>query len=164
MRNTIETILKIVFLCLATTAVVRCKNAIQVDTLKVLLGDRLSFDCPQPNPTWFFRSRETDREDIIVTRYGVINVDYKNRISCSGSGLVSHKTITLNKADFDNDGIYTCLYTISTNNNDYDSTVSNQDQQQQVLMIQQRHAFNVSVYSESDKSSIFLLIYHFKSF
>jgi hypothetical protein len=117
-------------------------DAMRFESSKVLVGGRISLECPQSDPTWFFRGRDSDRENIVVTRYGVVNVDYKNRIFCDS--VLNHKLIMVNKADFDDEGTYTCLYTISSENES-----ENSRDVEQVFTLQQRHAFNVSVYSES---------------
>jgi hypothetical protein len=107
---------------------------IQYEAYKALAGETVRLECPEPNPTWFFRranlanSRnaahdyydETARaqkegngaEDLIVTRHGVINADYKYKIMCHVT--LKHKVIVVNNVDFEDEGLYTCLYNLPT--------------------------------------------------
>jgi hypothetical protein len=104
---------------------------IQYESYKALAGETVRLECPQPNPTWFFRRALTSSqdkagagefedanknkegaEDLIVTRHGVINADYKYKIMCHVT--LKHKVIVINNVDFEDEGLYTCLYTLST--------------------------------------------------
>lgn len=111
---------------------------------KALLGETVRLECPQPNPTWFFRksasSTSSTAEDLIVTRHGVINVDYKYKIMCHVS--LKHKVIIVNNVEFDDEGLYTCLYSLPVANVDGDEYAH-----AQASSVQYRHVFNVTVYS-----------------
>lgn len=120
-------------------------------------------ECPQPNPTWFFRrvnnnnllnrlTTDTSKgsEDLIVTRHGIINADYKYKIMCHMT--LKHKVIIVNNIDFDEEGLYTCLYTLPSetqSNSFYPKTndLISSDNFNANLM-QYRHVFNVTVYSK----------------
>ena len=82
---------------------------IKYETYKALAGETVRLECPQPNPTWFFRKASDSTEDLIVTRHGIINADYKYKIMCHMT--LKHKVIIINNIDFDEEGLYTCLYT-----------------------------------------------------
>lgn len=89
-------------------------------------------------------------EDIIVTRHGIINADYKYKIMCHMT--LKHKVIIINNIEFDEEGVYTCLYTLPNNNNDLVSnnmiTSSNDNTNFNSNLMQYRHVFNVTVYSK----------------
>ena len=116
---------------------------IQFEVYKALIGETVRLECPQPNPTWFFRkasSSAANQEDLIVTRHGVINVDYKYKIMCHMS--LKHKVIIVNNVEFEDEGLYTCLYTLPTAADDEYNQIATSS-------VQYRHVFNVTVYSES---------------
>ncbi len=88
-------------------------------------------------------------EDIIVTRHGIINADYKYKIMCHMT--LKHKVIIINNIEFDEEGVYTCLYTLP--NNDLIAsnnllTSSNDNPNFNANSMQYRHVFNVTVYSK----------------
>lgn len=144
---------------------------IQYETYKALAGETVRLECPQPNPTWFFRRANSDgslnsgTEDLIVTRHGIINADYKYKIMCHMT--LKHKVIIINNIDFDEEGLYTCLYTqplevvpksniqtlssssyYSNNNNEINEPSVNQGFDSNPNPIQYRYVFNVTVYSK----------------
>ena len=110
------------------------------ESVKVLIGDTLSIECPQSNATWFYRSVKNKNEDLIVTRHGIVNAEYKRKITMHP--ILKHKIIFISKVEADDDGVYSCLYTKSMQNNfnDYDDEI--------IPIIQERRSFNVSVYSK----------------
>ena len=136
---------------------------IKFEAYKALAGETIRLECPQPNPTWFFRRLKGGDstaaavdvgggvgEDLIVTRHGIINADYKYKIMCHIT--LKHKVIIINNIDFDEEGLYTCLYTqpqssdqFYANNNDgllkTNELVTNNN-------LQYRYVFNVTVYSK----------------
>jgi len=109
------------------------------ENYKALKGETVRLECPQPDPTWFFRSSDREIEDLIVTRHGIINVDYKYKITCHP--VVKHQTISINKIDIEDEGIYSCLYT-STN-----SPKPSSENDGEIIAVQHRLNFNVSVYT-----------------
>lgn len=130
---------------------------LQYELYKALIGETVRLECPQPNPTWFFRrsssssssgsigsgisspsSSNNNLEDLIVTRHGVINADYKYKIMCHMT--LKHKVIIVNNVEFEDEGLYTCLYTLPASL-DADGTGSSSS-------VQYRYVFNVTVYSE----------------
>lgn len=114
-------------------------NEYQIEAYKILAGETLRLECPQSNPTWFYRNPETNIEDLIVTRHGIINVEYKHKITSHAT--LKHKIIFINKVNVEDDGIYSCLYTknmLTSNDNADDGMTS----------LQQRFTFNVTVYSK----------------
>ncbi|CAF0732571.1 unnamed protein product [Brachionus calyciflorus] len=122
---------------------------IQFELYKALLGETVRLECPQPNPTWFFRHISSDDtstnnnvENIIVTRHGIINSDYKYKIMCHMT--LKHKVIIINNIDFDEEGLYTCLYTIPS---DQSSKVGQLNADSTTNPIQFRYVFNVTVYT-----------------
>jgi hypothetical protein len=122
------------------------------ETVKVLLGDTLSIECPQVNATWFYRSLKNKNEDLIVTRHGIVNAEYKRKITMHP--ILKHKIIFISKVEADDDGVYSCLYTKSMQNsfNDYDDIVP---------IIQERRSFNITVYSELIRENLKFLYYIF---
>ena len=152
---------------------------IQHESYKALAGETVRLECPQPNPTWFFRrtSRDTSGddgsvgsvEDLIVTRHGIINADYKYKIMCHVT--LKHKVIVINSIDFEDEGLYTCLYTmpVEANRAALGKSFASLNSELTSLLIsggsggdsnpiQYRHVFNVSVYSKC-----LLLIYYYFS-
>lgn len=123
-----------------------------VESIKVLIGDQLRIECPQMNPTWFYRRVSRKNEDLVVTRHGVINVEYKQKITTHP--LLKHKIIFINKIDADDDGVYSCLYTKSMQN-----SFNNYGDESMMPIIQERYSFNVSVYSKFLRFSIFKFIF-----
>jgi hypothetical protein len=148
-----------------------------IESHKALLGETIRLECPQPNPTWFFRRVSLDSsgsnskyfsgassssanknaaEDIIVTRHGIINADYKYKIMCHMT--LKHKVIIVSNIDMDDEGLYTCLYTMPVGSVDggeagvqADGSVNN--------LAQYRYVFNVTVYSTSIFCFSFLFPY-----
>lgn len=127
------------------------QSRIQFELYKALVGETVRLECPQPNPTWFFRkasSPASNQEDLIVTRHGVVNVDYKYKIMSHLSP--KHKVIIINNVEFDDEGLYTCLYTLPLA-----GSMLGTDPDSDFMMgsapiassVQYRHVFNVSVYS-----------------
>ena len=136
---------------------------IKFEAYKALAGETIRLECPQPNPTWFFRRLKGGDsataaadlgggagEDLIVTRHGIINADYKYKIMCHIT--LKHKVIIINNIDFDEEGLYTCLYTqppssdqFYANNNEgllkTNELATNNN-------LQYRYVFNVTVYSK----------------
>lgn len=134
---------------------------------------KVRLECPQPNPTWFYRRLNQDQtlnkqpadnskidgtEDLIVTRHGIINADYKYKIMCHMS--LKHKVIIINNIEFEDEGLYTCLYTLPTDilassfygkNNDMENNFNGN-------LIQYRHVFNVTVYSNIKIFYFFFII------
>jgi hypothetical protein len=104
---------------------------------KVLVGETLSLECSQNSPTWFFRSLETNIEELIVTRHGIVNVEFKNKIT--SHPILRHKILFINKINFNDDGLYSCLYT---------KILQNSLTNEIVPVLQDRQIFNVSVYSK----------------
>jgi hypothetical protein len=130
-------------------------NVQNSESIKIQTGEKLVLECPQSNPTWFYQSRDIDTEDLIVTRHGVVNVDYKHKLTCSNS-IAKHKIISINKVDIEDEGIYTCLYTISSSDDSVDNVDGYEEENidlKESYAIQQRYIFNVTVYSKL--SSIF---------
>lgn len=126
------------------------KPKIEYELYKALVGETVRLECPQSNPTWFFRkfsdsSSINNVEDIIVTRHGIINSDYKYKIMCHMT--LKHKVILINNIDFGEEGLYTCLYTLPS------ESISKTDQS--TNLVQFRYVFNVTVYSNI--INIFLL-------
>lgn len=111
---------------------------IRHEAYKALSGETVRLECPQPNPTWFYRRLNNNVEDLIVTRHGIINADYKYKIMCHVT--LKHQVIIINSIDFDEEGLYTCLYTDSSES----SALSNDEMQSPK---QYRHVFNVTVYT-----------------
>ena len=153
---------------------------IQYESYKALVGETVRLECPQPNPTWFYRkfnnnpadllnnNNNNEAEDLIVTRHGIINADYKYKIMCHLT--LKHKVIIINNIDFDEEGLYTCLYTMPTSvassdgkppslssyySNNGDSNFYSNDGTGNP--VQYRYVFNVTVYSKF--ISLFLIIY-----
>lgn len=128
---------------------------IRFEPYKALAGETIRLECPQPNPTWFFRrqkSGDTERnfniggpgEDLIVTRHGIVNADYKYKIMCHMT--LKHKVIIINNVGFDEEGLYTCLYTQPESvyyNGNAGLMASNDNSVRQY-----RYVFNVTVYSK----------------
>lgn len=124
-------------------------SRIQFENYKAIVGETVRLECPQPNPTWFFRRMNSEEpnantvEDLIVTRHGIINGDYKYKIMCHMT--LKHKVIIINNIDFEEEGLYTCLYTlpneVSSNSILTSDSAINQP-------IQYRYVFNVTVYSK----------------
>lgn len=120
---------------------------IQHEAYKAIVGETVRLECPQPSPTWFFRN-QMGVEDLIVTRHGIINGDYKYKIMCHMT--LKHKVIIINNIDFDEEGLYTCLYTLpsaelaskSLSNEASDLNTVNPN------TVQYRYVFNVTVYSK----------------
>ena len=72
----------------------------QFENFKASFGETIRLECPQPNPTWFFRrtsnddsnrgfgsfpdtnSQDLPSEEIIVTRHGVVTAAHKYKIMC----------------------------------------------------------------------------------
>ena len=141
---------------------------IRHETYKALLGETVRLECPQPNPTWFFRKRNSEDnkdsnvEDLIVTRHGIINADYKYKIMCHVT--LKHQVIIINNIDFDEEGLYTCLYTLPSLvgaespfiSNSFDMNNRNDDAYEEKsessssssMPTQYRYVFNVTVYSK----------------
>jgi hypothetical protein len=146
---------------------------IQYESYKALVGETVRLECPQPNPTWFYRhvSNSADQssnsndgaEDLIVTRHGIINADYKYKIMCHLT--LKHKVIIINNIDFEEEGLYTCLYTMPTQNTDlsykppslstyYSNSGANSgdagffSNDGTSNPVQYRYVFNVTVYSK----------------
>jgi len=157
------------------------KPRIKYETYKALVGETVRLECPQPNPTWFFRrtassenvnmNNNNNKEDLIVTRHGIINADYKYKIMCHIS--LKHKVIIINNIDFEEEGLYTCLYTLPIEQSKSIASLANtnymvEDELSDVLnTVQYRHVFNVTVYSKSYLRIIiclleFLLSFRFK--
>lgn len=109
------------------------------ENFKALKGETVRLECPQPDPTWFFRSSDREIEDLIVTRHGIINVDYKYKITCHP--VLKHQTISINKVDIEDEGIYSCLYTSTA------PSKSSNENDGEIIAVQHRLNFNVSVYS-----------------
>ncbi|RNA23809.1 hypothetical protein BpHYR1_036191 [Brachionus plicatilis] len=119
---------------------------IQYELYKALVGETVRLECPQPNPTWFFRrfsdsSSSNNVEDIIVTRHGIINSDYKYKIMCHMT--LKHKVILINNIDFGEEGLYTCLYTLPPNTNSKTNSLDDM----LTNPVQFRYVFNVTVYT-----------------
>ena len=143
---------------------------IKYETYKALVGETVRLECPQPNPTWFFRRTASsdnaninnNKEDLIVTRHGIINADYKYKIMCHIS--LKHKVIIINNIDFEEEGLYTCLYTMPIEQTKSIASLANtnymvEDELSDVLnTVQYRHVFNVTVYSKNYLCNIFLLV------
>lgn len=126
------------------TQILNLQSRIQHESYKALIGETVRLECPQSNPTWFFRkfsesSTVDNIDDIIVTRYGIINSEYKYKIMCHMT--LKHKVILINNIDFDEEGLYTCLYTLPPDS--ISRTLTHQLKNQ----IQFRYVFNVTVYS-----------------
>jgi hypothetical protein len=152
---------------------------IRHETYKALLGETVRLECPQPNPTWFFRrsrhqkqngdstssttnNKNNDNvEDLIVTRHGIINADYKYKIMCHVT--LKHQVIIINNIDFDEEGLYTCLYTQSPppssllsnsftladgDNENNDQDYNGESRSSNSMPTQYRYVFNVTVYSK----------------
>lgn len=132
---------------------------IRHETYKALLGETVRLECPQPNPTWFFRKRnsddnkDSDVEDLIVTRHGIINADYKYKIMCHVT--LKHQVIIINNIDFEEEGLYTCLYTLPSLNAADSPFISNRNEDgdddeksSSSMPTQYRYVFNVTVYSK----------------
>lgn len=140
-------------------------SRIHYESYKALLGETVRLECPQMNPTWFFRrvnsqqasadghltaasgasdsqTGYSNQEDLIVTRHGVINADYKYKIMCHMS--LKHKVIIVNNIEFDDEGLYTCLYTQPISSDLAGSDSINAD----TNPVQFRYVFNVTVYSK----------------
>jgi hypothetical protein len=122
-------------------------SRIHYEHFKALVGETVRLECPQPNPTWFFRRANRDSpivndgsgtEDLIVTRHGIINADYKYKIMCHVT--LKHKVIVVNNIEFEDEGLYTCLYTIPNEKGSEYLENSNP--------VQYRFVFNVTVYSK----------------
>lgn len=147
------------------------KPRIKYETYKALVGETVRLECPQPNPTWFFRrtsnsdngnmNNNNNKEDLIVTRHGIINADYKYKIMCHIS--LKHKVIIINNIDFEEEGLYTCLYTMPIEQSKSITSLANtnymvEDELSDVLnTVQYRHVFNVTVYSKCYLCIIYLL-------
>jgi len=151
---------------------------IRHETYKALLGETVRLECPQPNPTWFFRRSRHQKqngdssttnnndnvEDLIVTRHGIINADYKYKIMCHVT--LKHQVIIINNIDFDEEGLYTCLYTQSPppssllansfinlsdgDNENNDQDYNGESRSSNSMPAQYRYVFNVTVYSKRD--------------
>ena len=131
-------------------------SRIKVENYKAMVGETVRFECPQPNPTWFFRRVNNDDanrskngvastvEELIVTRYGIINAEYKYKIMCHST--LKHKVIIINNVEFDDEGLYTCLYTQPQNGGDV--VVSASEAAGSNNMAQFRYVFNLTVYSK----------------
>ena len=124
---------------------------IRYETYKALLGETVRLECPQPNPTWFFRRLNSDNskssEDLIVTRHGIINADYKYKIMCHVT--LKHQVIIINNIDFDEEGLYTCLYTQPLVEAPFQSKgLGDISGGQNSGPAQYRYVFNVTVYSK----------------
>jgi hypothetical protein len=152
---------------------------IQYESYKALVGETVRLECPQPNPTWFYRkfnnnpadllnTNNNEAEDLIVTRHGIINADYKYKIMCHLT--LKHKVIIINNIDFDEEGLYTCLYTMPTGSGSNDgkppslsSYYSNNAESNFYSNdgtgnpVQYRYVFNVTVYSKLIYDLIFYL-------
>ena len=123
---------------------------VKYEAYKALAGETVRLECPQPNPTWFFRRLNKDNsnsnnvEDLIVTRHGIINADYKYKIMCHVT--LKHQVIIINNIDFDEEGLYTCLYTQPNLEPAFKSgqVMHSNDKSP----IQYRYVFNVTVYSK----------------
>lgn len=113
---------------------------IQFELYKAIQGETLRLECPQPNSTWFFRKASNSLEDLIVTRHGIINVDYKYKIMCHVN--LKHKVIIVNNVEFDDEGLYTCLYSLPASNPNIDDEYSHMTSSS----VQHQHVFNVTVY------------------
>jgi hypothetical protein len=149
------------------------KPRIKYETYKALVGETVRLECPQPNPTWFFRrtsntenlktNNNNNKEDLIVTRHGIINADYKYKIMCHIS--LKHKVIIINNIDFEEEGLYTCLYTMPIEQSKSIASLANtnymvEDELTDVLnTVQYRHVFNVTVYSKICSCNIFFLAF-----
>jgi hypothetical protein len=135
---------------------------IKFEPYKAMAGETVRLECPQPNPTWFFRQKKSGEseknfniggpgEDIIVTRHGIINADYKYKIMCHMT--LEHKVIIINNVGFDEEGLYTCLYSMPENtyygdgNNGFGMNFNGNNVNGRQKMIQHRYVFNVTVYS-----------------
>ena len=138
-------LLLFVFLTMAFPLFVFCQ---QIETIKILAGETLSMECPKTSPTWFYRSSEKNNEDLIVTRHGVVNVEYKQKIT--SHSILKHKIIFINKISPFDDGIYSCLYAKSLQNEGED-----------VAIMQERHMFNVSVYSKFACNNVCNIVFFF---
>ena len=118
-------------------------SRIQYESYKALYGETVRLECPQPNPTWFFRRHDENGiesvEDLIVTRHGIINADYKYKIMCHVT--LKHKVMVINSIEFEDEGLYTCLYTMPSSSGD--SFIDNSQP------AQYRYVFNVTVFSKS---------------
>ncbi len=132
------------------------KPRIQFEPYKALAGETIRLECPQPNPTWFFRRPKHGEheknfniggpgEDLIVTRHGIINADYKYKIMCHIT--LKHKVIIINNVGFDEEGLYTCLYT-QPDNAFLNSANSGLMASNDISMRQYRYVYNVTVYSK----------------
>lgn len=118
-------------------------SRIHYELYKALAGETVRLECPQANPTWFFRKATSpigQQEDLIVTRHGIINVDYKYKIVVHMN--LKHKVIIINSVEYDDEGLYTCLYTMPTS-----GPVLDEELGQMANSVQYRHVFNVSIYS-----------------
>ena len=128
---------------------------VKVENYKAMVGETVRFECPQPSPTWFFRRVNNDDanrakngvastvEELIVTRFGVINAEYKYKIMCHST--LKHQVIIINNVEFDDEGLYTCLYTQPQNSD----AVMSASEAGSNNMAQFRYVFNLTVYSES---------------
>lgn len=117
--------------------------SINGEFIKALVGENVQLECPSgEDATWFFRSIDKENEDLIVTRHGIITAPYKKKLTCLTN--INHKTIIVNKIQINDEGTYTCLYSINTDNWDVDA----------VSVQQQRYKFNVSVYTLIDGLSM----------
>ena len=135
---------------------------IKHEAYKALAGETVRLECPQPNPTWFFRRLNRDNsnpnnlEDLIVTRHGIINADYKYKIMCHVT--LKHQVIIINNIDFEEEGLYTCLYTQPVNAEAGFHPVKSLTDKNNNSPVQYRYVFNVSVYSKLST----LICYTFK--
>lgn len=129
------------------TQILQLQSRIQHELYKALIGETVRLECPQPNATWFFRkfnsepSSNDNLDDIIVTRHGIINSDYKYKIMCHMT--LKHKVILINNIDFNEEGLYTCLYTLPPDSVSKTNSFIHQVKDS----IQFRYVFNVTVYS-----------------
>jgi hypothetical protein len=136
---------------------------IKIEPKRIRLGETMRLECPQANPTWFFRPTQDKannnnnnngkvREDLIVTRHGIINADYKFKILCHMT--LKHQVIIINNVEFNEEGLYTCLYTKQPQQSPSTAAVSNGDafysneNENIANLVQYRHVFNVTVFSK----------------
>ena len=144
---------------MSSEGVAASQPSIQYESYNALLGDSIRLKCPQANPTWFFRRSATEfdvlpssapREDLIVTRHGIINADYKHKILCHIT--YKHQIIIINKVGFDEEGLYTCLYTQAPphvpEKSYYATNEVTETETSATNLIQYRYVFNVTVYSK----------------
>lgn len=148
---------------------------VKVENYKAMVGETVRFECPQPNPTWFFRRVNNDDanrakngvaaavEELIVTRFGVINAEYKYKIMCHST--LKHKVIIINNVEFDDEGLYTCLYTQQPQNADVVMSAASEAGGGGGAnnMAQFRYVFNLTVYSKSAGQALLSFPRHFNA-